>query len=439
LVPAPAPVKRAAKKEASGGGSGEGSANSGPLETALGELQARLESTSRDVQEGASAAHARHGYEGRAYALSEQQRLIKSEVHEAQKQVSDLRAQYGKGGDGQRLGVIQGALASVLAGGKVGVSASQVSREREGLARAMSVVEEQRAAIEKETRSGADSGAAGGPTPAASAPSSASPAAQSSGGTGSKAITESDLTKAATPAASPPSTSAAASAPVSSQPSGASSAESVSEDDAALANPFRMEKPAGTAAAIQWWPAAAAGIGCGLLYWILMAMVSGGRQDDGYVEETVSYGRFITPDAPVPAAATVAEPVMPEVVERGTGKRASFTYEPGPAEKAAQMRGAEAAGAPAVATAAAVAVEEKRGADESAAAPVTTATVAREAFHQEKPAEKVVEIDPWADLMQKALSETDIGRSFEKPAERPEEAAKDDAARRSMRPDRLAG
>jgi hypothetical protein len=62
--------------------------------------------------------------------------------------------------------------------------------------------------------------------------------------------------------------------------------------------------------------------------------------------------------------------------------------------------------------------------------------VAREAFYQEKPAEKVVEIDPWADLVQKALSETDIGRKFEKPGDRNAEAPRDTS---SLRSDRMAG
>jgi hypothetical protein len=64
--------------------------------------------------------------------------------------------------------------------------------------------------------------------------------------------------------------------------------------------------------------------------------------------------------------------------------------------------------------------------------------VARGAFHQEK-AEKVVEIDPWTDLVQKALSETDIGRKFETPADRADAAARNDEDQRlAGRSDRRA-
>jgi len=48
-----------------------------------------------------------------------------------------------------------------------------------------------------------------------------------------------------------------------------------------------------------------------------------------------------------------------------------------------------------------------------------------------------VEIDPWADLMEKALSETEIGKSFE--TERSEAGAREGDARRPSRSDRLAG
>jgi hypothetical protein len=402
-------------------------------------LQTQLTTTSHQVEEGATAGHGRPGYEGRAYAQSEQQRLLKAQVRDAEKKVSDLRSQYGSGADAQRLGTIQQALASILTGGSVGVSASQLHRERDGLARAIAVVQTQRAAIEKEASAVPAAAAQTAPGAASNDASAAPTPAQP--GSDSSAISESDLNKsgAGTPASQ--NSQAAAPASASSQPPSASSAPSGQEEDPSLANPFRVERLAGAAAPVQWWPAAAAGVGCGLLYWLLMAMVSGRREDESsYTEESMSYGRFITPDAPVANVAPVQEPApAPALVEeRGSYRRASFTWDPGPLGNAAREESSTASriqGGPAGEgeSASAIAAEEKRATDESPAP-----SVSRQAFHQDKVPENVVEIDPWADLVQKALSETDIGRKFESGVDR-SEAEKDDAARRSMRPDRLAG
>ena len=178
---------------------------------------------------------------------------------------------------------------------------------------------------------------------------------------------------------------------------------------------------------------------------------------------TCRIGRFITSDGPVTHVTPEPEPApVPAAAERDSYRRASFTWDPGPAGNAARVESeavpvqgeagpvqsettpVESGAAPiqseTVPVEAGSAVEgsltqggEQQAANESAAGPV-----AREAFHQEK-AEKVVEMDPWADLVQKALSETDIGRKFESPAEQREAAAEGDAAQRSVRRDRMAG
>ncbi len=406
LTPVPAPAKKpvtATKSQATN--SNEGTGSSSPLAASLEQLQTQLSSTSRQIEEGASAGHARPGYEGRAYAESEQQHLLKAQVHDAEKKVSDLRSQYGSGPSAQRLGAIQQALSSVLAGGSVGVSASQLRRERDGLTRAIAVVQTQRAAIEKEAGASAESS----PAPATPAPSesNAAGAEQSPAPSAPKssAISESDLGKSGS------------AAPASSQPQPPSSDEPF--EDPSLANPFRMEKVAGAAAPIQWWPAAAGGVGCGLLYWLLAAMISGRRDDDtGYAEDNVSYGRFITSDAPVTHVAPAPEPAPVHVAERDSYRRASFTWDPGPLGNAARAE-----------SSAAVKVEAAPAGDSpeaTATHPSDEASTGREAFHQEK-AENVVEIDPWADLVQKALSETDIGRKYETPpADRTDTAAKNE-------------
>ncbi len=439
LIPAPAPAKKpvtatknlAAKNPATNNparNNNEASGSSAPLAAPLEQLQAQLTSTSRQIEEGASAGHGRRGYEGRAYAQSEQQHLLKAQVHDAEKKVSDLRSQYGSGANAQRLGAIQQALGSILAGGGVGVSASQLRRERDGLTRAIAVVQTQRAAIEKDAGAESSPAVATPPPPAGASDDASGSQTPAASGSGSSAISESDLTKAGSPAPASQNSPAAAPASASSQPE-ASTASDPNEDPS-LANPFRMEKVAGVAAPIQWWPAAAAGVGCGLLYWLLMAMVSGRRDEESaYTDDSVSYGRFITSDAPMPRVAPAPEPAPVPAAERDTYRRASFTWDPGPLGNAARV---EPVAAAEVESANGIKSGEEQPTHESAADPVT-----REAFHQEK-AEKVVEIDPWADLVQKALSETDIGRKFESPADRSEKPAEDDAARRSMRPDRWA-
>jgi hypothetical protein len=410
-APAPAP----AKKPITARNSNDASGSPSPLATSLDQLQAQLSSTSRQIEEGASEGPARPGYKGRAYAESEQQHLLKAQVRDAEKKVSDLRSQYGSGANAQRLGAIQQALASILGGGGVGVSASQLRRERDGLTRAIAVVQTQHAAIEKEAGTGAQS--------------SPAPTAQTPAASSSSAISESDLTKSGSPAPAAPNSQPAVPASASSQP--ASSTASDPTEDPSLANPFRMEKSAAAAPPMQWWPAAAAGVGCGLLYWLLMAMVSGRRDDEpAYTEDNVSYGRFITSNGPVTHVAPAPEPAPVSAAERDSYRRASFTWDPGPLGNAARLEPASAAE---VESANGIKSGEEPSTNESAAD-----SVAREAFHQEK-AEKVVEIDPWTDLVQKALSETDIGRKFETPADRADAAARNDEDQRlAGRSDRRA-
>jgi hypothetical protein len=410
-APAPAP----AKKPITARNSNDASGSPSPLATSLDQLQAQLSSTSRQIEEGASEGPARPGYKGRAYAESEQQHLLKAQVRDAEKKVSDLRSQYGSGANAQRLGAIQQALASILGGGGVGVSASQLRRERDGLTRAIAVVQTQHAAIEKEAGTGAQS--------------SPAPTAQTPAASSSSAISESDLTKSGSPAPAAPNSQPAVPASASSQP--ASSTASDPTEDPSLANPFRMEKSAAAAPPMQWWPAAAAGVGCGLLYWLLMAMVSGRRDDEpAYTEDNVSYGRFITSNGPVTHVAPAPEPAPVSAAERDSYRRASFTWDPGPLGNAARL---EPASAPDVESAHGIQSGEDQPTNESAAD-----SMARGAFHQEM-AEKVVEIDPWTDLVQKALSETDIGRKFETPADRADAAARNDEDQRlAGRSDRRA-
>ena len=402
---APPPQKKPAKAE-------ENPA-SGKVAAALGAVQAQLSSTSRQLEEISSGHGEGNGYRGRAYAEADQQRLLKSQVRAAETKVEGLRTEAEGRDMRDRLGDVEDALRSVLSGGGVGVSAHELRREEKSLTRAIGVVEEQRQAIEKteaaEPSAAPERAAATPPVPA---PSPAQQTPQTAPGTGSGAITESNLGKSAPSASSETQSSQ--------PPSGG--AGNFGSEDAAMLNPLHLVRLAGPAMPPIWWPAAAAGFVCGLLYWLIAAAAQGPVEDEDTVTEGTShYGRFITPDVPMAPVAAAPEPetFTGSLVERSSYRRAAFSYEsaPGGSQPAEERntspeKSAQVDESP----------EAARGAAAAEIAPVR---------------EKVVEIDPWADLMEKALSETEIGKSFE--TERSEAGAREGDARRPSRPDRLAG
>jgi hypothetical protein len=176
---------------------------------------------------------------------------------------------------------------------------------------------------------------------------------------------------------------------------------------------------------MQWWPAAAAGVLCGLLYLIIAGWRNRSRDvqlDDE--EETPRFsGRFITPDGPAVVAEqfeTKVESAPVEGAPAGPFRRAAFSYEPPP-------------------TGSAPVVE-----DQPESVVTEEASVAETQEVSPSPA-KVVDIgdpwDSWADGMKQALSETRIGRMFEAPADREESAGTNQGSQgsRSSHPDRLAG
>jgi hypothetical protein len=407
-APVPAPVKKPVVTHRERAASG--------LAASLGELEQQLSSTNRKVDGLSSGGSSR----GRSYAQSEQQHLLKGAVREAEKQVADLRVRYADSGAGTkaRLGEIQQAVAAILPGGRaVGVDAGQLRRERAELKQAIAVVQKQQQAVTR------DEG-----TSAASSSEESAPAP-------SPAVQESNLGASSTSAASsaPASPSAAPSSPAASSSSAEPAPIAASAPgDSTLQNPLSVARVAGPAAPIPWWPAAAAGVSCGLLYLIVAALRnrSSGAEVD-YVEETPrSSGRFITPDGPSVAAERFESRVESTPVESapaagGPFRRAAFSYEPPPAGAAPEERPEP------------VVIEEASvGETQEMASPpeeVVSSPV------------KVVDIgdpwDSWADGMKQALSETRIGRMFEVPAEREESTGtnQEDRGSRSSRPDRLAG
>ncbi len=400
-APAPKPVVQHAN------------AAEGSMASALGALQAQLSSTNAKLDQIARGEGAR----GRAYAKFDEQQLLKTQAAAAEQKVADLRAQA-TGSDRDRLGTIHQALALILSGHAVGVSSGELQRERDALTRAISVVEQQRQAVEKEASASpggeadASSSAADqnpGNTDAGNA--APRPAASPSSGAASGAITESNLSadgSTALGSGAAATNSAASQAQTAAMPEGA---------DAAMLDPLHVVRLAGSAAPVVWWPAVVAGLVCGLLYWVIAAVRQPRYEDfESVAEVSPSYGRFITPDAPsVREPAPAIEPEPPAPYERGPQRRASFMYESTPEE-----RRREAEGLPAV---------EERSAD-----PVEVSDVRATAIFEEK----VVQIDPWMDLMEKALSETEIGRRYQSPADEGAKKKEDDS-RRPGRPDRLAG
>jgi hypothetical protein len=464
--PAPAPVKKPVAVHHDQAGTA--------LAAALGELEGQLSSTSRKVdglnspsrQYGGHSSHyGGHAYGRSSYSQSQQQQMLKSGVRTAQKKVDDLRAQYANGDAGaatkERLGAIREALSAVLSGGggryrAAGVSASQLREERAQLTHAISVVATERRATERDAASAAkpesDESAQAAAAPAVSAPAVSAPGAD------------------AAPAPAPtPSQSPAGPAPMASVVGPSSP------------GPLRLLRLAGSPAPTLWWPSALAGLVCGLLYWSVAAWPSRTEDEAGYGEETPHFSaRFITPDEPVVlTTARVTSVAGDEVFDRAAYKRASFSYEPPPSERYFS------AAAPAVAAEQVVQeelvvknaatpgmsgidpgpmhepleaapVQEALAADaheNSEPTPVTVGENPESAGVRENPdaappnenlastptRENVVEMaDPWAELMRKAISETEIGRRFEGPSSRGEAAAKD-KERLSSRSDRLAG
>jgi hypothetical protein len=471
--PAAPTTERAVPPPAKVAGNG-GEANHG-LSDALGQLGAELSATNRKLEGGGSAGRTRAGrhsggygsHEEASYSQSKQQQMLKSEVRTAEKRLDDLRAQYANRGGGdrqakagetgvkERLAEIQGALTAVWPGRgatrnthgfySAGTSASQIRQERAALVEAIDVVERQRQAIRKEedaaaASSDAGSEAAAAPSPAAAPSAAAAPA--------SSAVSEPG-------AASGPAASAPGSTPnASTQPGPLPGAEG-SSAASGQPRPLTMARAAGAAPPVSWLPAA----GAGSLFGLLSLGIAAWRNRpveyaEAEEEETPSRSgyRLITPEGAVPVAA--AEPSAAGLDYFGSGvgngggagagssRRASFSYEPPPAEGAAPgparpvepaRPGEEVASGGAESLEAsrepgAVMTElsppgEFRESQQTSPARVDNATGSAEMD------------DGWTHLIQKAISETDIAKRFEKAGDEGGEAG----GQRSNFSDRRAG
>jgi hypothetical protein len=465
-----------------------------PISDSLGEIQAQLTAANRNLDRlGSSAGRSRSGYRPHttgqsSYTQSKQQQLLKTEVKGAQKKLSDLRVhyanQYPNTGVRDRLAEIQQALVSVWPGTQpkhfggsrgfnaAGTDASQLRRERTQLTHVIALVDKERQAIRRvETAQPVSESDLTPQTAAPSASASAAPAA----------------TPSASPSTSPATSPAASGSPQATPsqttppaPSATPAAEPSSQ------NPLRVVRLAGSAAPAPLWPPLAAGVVCGLLYLGLAAWrYRRLSYEDGYAEEaTAPPQRLITPDEPVPTPPTPVSWIDPAPVDRTPRQRASFTYEPPPADSVSPQ-GETQTVQRSVTPEAPVAVEppadtidppsaEPEPVPEpepepphhqplsqaaeppsiDSAPPAETAPSrddAESSAHGEEPhliatrepapvADNLVEMeDPWADEISKTLSETSIGKMFE--ARRDQEGTSQNGAgqQHSSQPNRRAG
>ncbi|MGH9606962.1 MAG: hypothetical protein ACRD3N_14830 [Terracidiphilus sp.] len=302
------------------------------LSDSLGEMSAQLAATNRDLDRLAGERYTGYSPDRNTrseYAEFDQQRLLTTQVYAAEKKLDDLRVQHGADTDpgvkGQ-LTSIQQALYSILrsddtfdhsaeANGfnAVGVSASQLRRERSKLNQAIGVIGKDRQAIERtETAHSASDGSSPAPSPSASAPPSA---AQSS----------SSLQQHTLPA-----------------DSGNSAPRQPSD------HPLSMVRLASPTRPASQWLAILVGFVCGLLYLGSAAWARRRTEsDEDYEEESTFPQRFITPTPPVDApreydraadlSATQTEPVE---VESTLRRRAPFAFGAAPDEGAAPRRDA---------------------------------------------------------------------------------------------------
>jgi hypothetical protein len=355
------------------------------LSGSLGEIGAQLSKTDRDLDllaADSSAGHLSSSNPQSAYREYRQQQLLKTQVNAAEKKFGDLREQYGKGNADPnvkgRLTSIQQALDSILRGGEpaaqgfkaVGTSASQLSRERSQLSLAISVINQQRQAIDQaKTANSASDGSSQAPSP---------------------------------PASATPSTPQSSSSPPQQQPS--PSADSAAPSAQPPEHPLSVVRLASPTPLPPLWPPILVGFACGLVYLCSAALAHHrAESEENYDEEERVYPqRFITPDEwadpPNEHLEAANQPIAqttPADAETTPGQREPFAFFAAPKESPPPRRTG-------------FLWDENGGASLG--------------DHQEAPAEagrpaspeKTVEtVDPLADQIRKSLSQTEIGRMFE--------------------------
>ncbi|HEX3661489.1 MAG TPA: hypothetical protein VHU89_08650 [Acidobacteriaceae bacterium] len=365
------------------------------LAHSLAQLQAELSSTQHTLDSLSAATRQRqeHSGESASYAEAKEQQLLTAEVGAALKTVADLRADPANGPPAQEpLRRVQDALFSVWPASRAGkgvsarfmgfnaagVDAGRLREEESEFARVLEVVRREQQAIQRLQPAEAASPA---PAPAAPSPAAPSPAAPSAG---------------------------ASSAPA---PSPSSSTIAESEiPEAPAERPFRLLRPAGPPGRNPLWPALLAGLCCGTLY--LGAAGWRYRRDEydreaDYTEEMAEDAhRMITPARPLRAPDFFGTPAAPPPPARPSA----------PAPPADPPPAAVILPPPTIETAhPSVEFQEEKTSEISySGTPMTGDAMKRPLL--EGVVEEKGEGDPWVDNIMKSLSETSIGRMFEKPA-----------------------
>lgn len=321
------------------------------LSVSLGELQAQLSATNRDLDRLAEEArHGHRSYAESSYVQSRQQSLLKTRVRAAERELAELRAHSGNqdtgAGTKARLDRIQQALDSILPGSfrrssgygfnGAGTSATHLRRERAQLNHAIGVVGEERQAIARAE--------AAQPAAPAAAESSTQPATESAAQQSPQPLAP--ATAESTPAAGvAPAPSPAAQTPAPSslqeQTLPEQNANQPTLPPSASGNPLRvvsLAAPANIASlaaiATRLWPGIVAGLVCGLFYFAIAALVyrvSGSQES--YEADSVYPRRFITPSGPIPPLR--AQPSEPGPAAAWSPDRSSPSARPAEPDRSA--------------------------------------------------------------------------------------------------------
>jgi hypothetical protein len=360
--------------------------------------QGKLESLSSD------AWQRREHPELSSYRESRQQQLLTAQVSSALKQIAHWRADPANGPEAQEpLNEIQESLLSVWPASRsergarrpagfmgfnaAGVNASRLRVERSEFARAVEVVKKEEGALQRlEPPAAAPQPAAPAPAavePAASAPAPSAPAA------GAGPIAESNL----------PSTPAE--------------------------KPFRLLRPAGTPPHPPLWPGVLAGVLVGMVYLFVAGSRYTQEEEEEYADESPEEPhRLITPSKPMRPADFFERPAEPPA------EAPTESAEVRPAEIVLPAPQIEKPDPPA----------EQRS-DPGVQEIVVPAGETRRPFREEVASEEN-QADPWIDHIMKNLSETSIGRMYEKPGAQNcegEPSQETEGRRLSIHPGRLAG
>ena len=419
------------------------------LSASLGDIQAKLAATDRDIERLTSPEKRPQGWrrswahDPPSYMQARERQLLKAAATTALAQLGKLRAQYSSE---RRLAEIQYEIASILPGGSdsrhgrfngAGINAAELRRERDQLTQAVSFIERDRQAIQRE-----EAAASPSPSSARAAKAAAQPSAPSQ---------KQPAPAAPQSAAAPP-------------PSPFTLAQMAGATGGPSRKPFSWWPASSLPASWQpayrrsasWCLAAAAGLLCGLLYLAFARRYRPVEYEESEIEPaTYSSYRIITSDPP-PVAPTTAPGDKPtpalgdkltpalddtptlapankpsyDFVDPMPNKRASFTFDPPSPPRRTPFDPAPLQPS--------LPVAEQEG-------PVDIAEP--NMISDNRPAsraENVVRIgDTWADQIAKTLAQTEIGRMLEgtgaedKATEASQESS--DSQKPSPRPNRRAG